>query len=122
MKKERLLEDLEEYSKLEENWDGYGGYVIHKNAILNSSIFIKRFYDNTEYLSPCPSGELFFELIPIDSQSHFVILINEDSFSWAFILNPDIEKSIEIHNIPMDFNEIEKLVKEYSILSNNLTK
>ena len=114
MKKEELLKNLEKYSHLEKDWDGYGGLPIYKKVLEDSKILIEKFYNNIGYISPCPDGSIWFEIYPKTEGYSFCIVLEENAFSWASV-DLDFEKSTEIHDIPLDFDEIEKLIKEYSI-------
>jgi hypothetical protein len=114
MNKEELLRDLEEYSHFRKNWDGYGGDPVPKKILESSKTLIDRFSDKIYRLCPCSDGRMWFDLNPKEMDHTFVILIEKDTFQWAY-MTPDYDpkKSIEIHDVPLDFDKIETLIKRY---------
>jgi hypothetical protein len=116
MNKKKLLENIDNYSKLEYDWDGYQGLPVYRKVIEHSKKFIELFDNLIDGVSPASSGEILFELKTKDENFEFLLLINEDVFGWAHISKDfDLSKTVEVHGVPMNINEIKILLEKYCI-------
>lgn len=112
MTKNEIFERLDEFSKLDDNWDNNGADPINKQVIINTREIVNNLKNDPYFVAPIPWGAIQLEW---ESNNYYIeievqIPENNKNIIDVFILNNNEENYNLIKKIEFEESEFETII------------